>query len=263
MVWRIVQGARRRAGGAAVADHPAQYVPAPPAPHGAVGLRHGGRRRAGDRPRARRLSRREPTAGAGRSTCWCLSGCLASVGSSPAAARRHRGRPKSGSTGPASWRSAAAMAAMQLVLARGVRLDWFDSTRDHHRMPGRGARALHVHRALPDRQGAVPEPAAADRPQLCRRPSAGDDLRHAQLHARWCCSHRSCSTYAAFRRARRPGDRLPRPRDDRGLPDRRADQPPRPAHRHERRFSHAGGVRAVDADASTSTSPWTSWSGTA
>ena len=42
-------GRHRGAGGAAVADHPAEYVSAPPAHHGARAVRHGGRGRAGVR----------------------------------------------------------------------------------------------------------------------------------------------------------------------------------------------------------------------
>ena len=58
-------------------------------------------------------------------------------------------RRRSGSTGPASSRCATALAAMQLVLARGVRLDWFELDRDRDRVPGRGARLLHFRVALP------------------------------------------------------------------------------------------------------------------
>ena len=42
-----------------------------------------------------------------------------------------------------------ALAAMQLVLARGVRLDWFEFDRDHRRVPGRGGRVLRVPVPLP------------------------------------------------------------------------------------------------------------------
>ena len=48
-------GRHRRAGGAAVADHPARHVSAPPAPMVLVDVRHGGRGRAGVRPDPRRL----------------------------------------------------------------------------------------------------------------------------------------------------------------------------------------------------------------
>ena len=43
---------------------------------------------------------------------------------------------------------------MQLVLARGVRLDWFKSTEIIDRVPGRGARVLRLHRAQPRRTRA-------------------------------------------------------------------------------------------------------------
>ena len=44
---------------------------------------------------------------------------------------------------------AIALAAIQLVLARGVRLDWFELDRDHRRVPDRGGRVLRVHLPLP------------------------------------------------------------------------------------------------------------------
>ena len=50
-----------------------------------------------------------------------------------------------------------ALAAIQLVLARGVRLDWFELDRDHHRMPDRRGGVLRVPVSLPHHERAIPE----------------------------------------------------------------------------------------------------------
>ena len=49
---------------------------------------------------------------------------------------------------------ATALAAVQLVLARGVRLDWFEFDRDRDRVPDRGARVLHFPGAQPQRRAS-------------------------------------------------------------------------------------------------------------
>ena len=75
-----------------------------------------------------------------------------------------------------------ALAAIQLVLARGVRLDWFESTEIIVEcLIAAVAFYIFIFHCLTTTH-AVPEPEAADRPQLCDRPRAGDDLRHAELH---------------------------------------------------------------------------------
>ena len=161
-------------------------------------------------------------------------GLVASVGLQPCPA----GRPQAVKI-QLDWTGflalAAAMAAVQLVLARGVRLDWFQSTEIIVEcLVAALAFYVFIVHCLTS-QAPVPEFAAAGRPQLCRRPGAGDDLRHAQLHAHGAAAAAPAATCRISRRAGGPGDRLPRPGDDRGLPDGGADQPARPARRHERR----------------------------
>ena len=56
---------------------------------------------------------------------------------------------------------ATALAAVQLVLARGVRLDWFELNRDRDRVPDRSRCVLHIPRAQPRCARAVREPEAA------------------------------------------------------------------------------------------------------
>ena len=112
-----------------------------------------------------------------------------------------------------------ALAAIQLVLARGVRLDWFNSTEIIARVPDRGGRVLRVHLPLPHHHVAVPEPEAADRPQLRHRPRAGDDLRHAELHPDGAAAAAAAAARRLQRCAGRPGDRRARRRHDGRLPD--------------------------------------------
>ena len=56
---------------------------------------------------------------------------------------------------------ATALAAVQLVLARGVRLDWFELNRDRDRVLDRSRCVLHIPRAQPRCARAVCEPEAA------------------------------------------------------------------------------------------------------
>ena len=103
---------------------------------------------------------------------------------------------------------AIALAAIQLVLARGVRLDWFDSTEIIARVPDRGGRVLRVHLPLPHHHVAVPQPEAPDRPQLRHRPRAGDDLRHAELHPDGAAAAAAATARRLQRCAGRAGDRV-------------------------------------------------------
>ena len=203
-------GRRGRAGGAAVAVDPVRHVSAPPAHHGDVGLRDGGRGRAGVRSGSRRLSRRDLQlalvvlhAGADRHL------------------RHHRHEPdpaadRAADEGPLRLdrlpraRHRACRHPAGARARRAARLVQFDGDRD--RVPDRGARILRLHRAQPRRPRAVPEPEAADRPQLRDRPRAGDDLRHAELHADGAAAAAAAAACRILRRAGRAGDRMPRPR---------------------------------------------------
>ena len=78
---------------------------------------------------------------------------------------------------------ATALAAVQLVLARGVRLDWFDSTEIVIECLIAAIAFYIFFRAQPRRAQSVRKPEAIVRPQLCDRTGAGDHLRHAELHA--------------------------------------------------------------------------------
>ena len=74
---------------------------------------------------------------------------------------------------------ATALAAVQLVLARGVRLDWFEWSEI---LIESIVAAIAFYMFLVHSLGAqksLREPEAAVRPQLCDRARAGDDLRHA------------------------------------------------------------------------------------
>ena len=175
-------GRDRRAGRAAVADHPAQLVSTPPARHGAVDLRHGGRRGARDRPRARRLSRRGlqlalvvPHAGAAR------AGRLR--GSAPGAAARQERRRGSSSTGPGSWRwqppwppcSSCSRAACGSIGSQSTEIIVECIV---------AALAFYIFLAhCLTSDAPFLNLRLLEGSQLFHRPGAGDDLRHAQLHA--------------------------------------------------------------------------------
>jgi DHA2 family multidrug resistance protein len=113
---------------------------------------------------------------------------------------------------------ATAMAAVQLVLARGVRLDWFESTEIIVECIV-AVLAFYIflaHCLTSDAPFLNLRPAEGS--QLLHRPRAGDDLRHAQLHAHGAAA---AAAAAARRIPRHPGgsgDRLPRHRHDGRLP---------------------------------------------
>ena len=109
------------------------------------------------------------------------------------------------------------------------------------------------------RRGAVPEPEAAARPQLCDRPGAGDDLRHAELHA----DGAAAAAAAAACRLSRCADRRDHRRRGVGATIGfflrvfigRMD----PRIGMIVRLRPAGHIRALADGASTSTSTWTRW----
>ena len=77
---------------------------------------------------------------------------------------------------------AAALASLQLVLARGVRLDWFDSMEIVVECLVAGvAFYMFVFHCLTT-DAAVSQPQAPEGSQLRNRARAGHDVRHAQLH---------------------------------------------------------------------------------
>ena len=134
----------------------------------ALGVLHAGAGRAGIRCRLRLTLPRRPAGGAG-----------------PARLDRL----------PDARRGDAVRAARAVArpAARLVRIG-----RDRARDVG-AARAFYMFLAHSlTAQRAVPEPAAAAGPQLRDRAGAGDDLRHAELHARWCCCRRCCSSTPAI-----------------------------------------------------------------
>ena len=150
VLWRILQGRHRRAGDAAVADHPVRHLSAASAPHDHFGLRHGGGRRAGDRAGARRLSRRHIQlalgilrAGPGRAVL-CRRAAPEHAARSAAAARSARldrlSEPRRGDllrAAGAVARPAAGLVRIAGNLAGDVR---------------RRFRFLHLPRAQPDRR---------------------------------------------------------------------------------------------------------------
>ena len=94
---------------------------------------------------------------------------------------------------------ATALAAVQLVLARGVRLDWFELDRDRDRVPGCSHRILCFPGAQFWRAQSVREPETAERPQLCDRAGAGHHLRHAEFYADGAATAAACSSRPAIR----------------------------------------------------------------
>ena len=139
---------------------------------------------------------------------------------------------------------ATALAAVQLVLARGVRLDWFELDRDRDRIFDRSTRVLHIPGAQPWRARAIREPEAAVRPQLCDRPRAGDHLRNVELHADGLAAAAAAAAGRLSGFAGRAGDRMPGHRDAGRLHDRRLHEPDRSAHQHglRLRFANRGGA---------------------
>ena len=112
-----------------------------------------------------------------------------------------------------------ALAALQLVLARGVRLDWFEIDRDHHRVPDRRRGVLRVSVSLPHHERAVSQSQSPEGSQLRNRPRPGDDLRHAEFHPDGTAAAAVADAHWVSRCAGRAGDRRARRRHDLRLHD--------------------------------------------
>ncbi len=96
-------------------------------------------------------------------------------------------RERPGTAAPLDWTGflalSVAIASMQLLLSRGQRLDWFESSEILIEALVAVAGPLRVRRAQRDRKAPVPEPAPRPGPQLRGRHVPDRHLRHAQLHA--------------------------------------------------------------------------------
>ena len=96
-----------------------------------------------------------------------------------------------------------ALAAMQLVLARGVRLDWFESTEIVVEcLIAALAFYVFLFHCLTTKSPFL-NLQSADGPQLRHRPRAGDDLRHAELHADGAAAAAAAAARRLHRRAGR------------------------------------------------------------
>ena len=235
-------GRRRRAGHAAVADHPVRQLSAPAAPDDHLDLRHDGGDRPGDRSGARRLHggavqlalgvlRAGP--GRGRLVHRSAAQHAARPAAPPGKARLDRvSQPFGGDFLRAA--RAVARAAARLVRIAGNLAD------DDRRRP----RLLYLRRAQRDRGTAVPEPATAARPQLRARAAAGRRVRDAERHADGAAAAAVETVCRVSRRAdRRGAGGARRRRDDRVF---RRDVPrqARSADRHGARLRPAGRLRA-------------------
>ena len=95
------------------------------------------------------------------------------------------------------------------------------------------------------RHGTVPQPAPAARPQLCARPRAGADLRHAELHADGAAAAAAAAACRLSRPADRRDHRRPRRRRHDGLLPGHLRRPHGSAHRPDRRLLAAGDLGPV------------------